>query len=397
MMKSSRKFSNALAIGLTAFCGILANAVNAQTANGATATACSQSGTEVTCTTTIKYTLPVGVSIQSGNVGSGNFVLAGGGPGCSALNASPSVVSANVQTTVNLSISNCAANATFTWAAPAQSTSTSTSVHSLTLATGAQPQQYSVQVCLPGQTAAPGCQTYSTSVGLAAAVPALAGCSIAPASSTITTAGSVALAVSCSQGTGSGSGVQYQWRRNGTVISGATSSTHTALGSLGVGTYSYTVDVTNNSPSSLTTGAASVSVTQQTSGSCPSGTVVPGRTINLATAQYSNWYSANHPGDTPYVIRLEVPAGYSSVSNIGFSPYSGPGAREVSISRNPCDFSTLASSVGQPDILYIGYTQGAAANVILGEGVWYINLRSPAGGSCDLNNRTCSMNLQFTP
>jgi hypothetical protein len=378
----------------------LSTAVGAQSSNGTTATTCSQSGTEVTCTTTIKYSLPAGITLQSGTVGSGNFVLAGGGPGCGSLNASPSSVAANTQTTVNLSISGCAQNATYTWASPAQTTATSSSVHSLTLATGAQPQQYSVEVCLPGQTASPGCQTYTTSVGLTAAVPSLAGCAISPSSSSITTTGSTTLSVSCTQGTGSGSGVQYQWRRNGVAVTGTTS--HSVSG-LTVGTYNYSVDISNNAPSTASPTAA-LQVTQAQATQCPSGISVPARTINVATAGYQTWSSANHPGTTPYVVAVDVPAGSSLPSdllaNLAFSPKSGPGAREVSVSRVACDFSSLFPLAGGTSI-NIGYDVNAAVpsprGIILGEGRWFFNFRSPSGGSCDSQNITCAMNMQYGP
>jgi hypothetical protein len=395
---------------LFASISVLATATWAQSSNGSTATTCTQSGTELTCTTVTKITLPSGASLQSGSVGTGNFQIVGAGsPGCSGLVANPATVAANTATSIALSIAGCAANSTFSWQAPAANTGTSTSSNNLTLSGANAAQQYSVTVCVPGATAAPGCQTYSTSVTLPLT---LQGCTIAPAQASIQTNGSVNLSVSCTQGAGAGSGVTYQWRRDGQDIPGQTASAHAVSGSLGVGNYSYTVSLTNsaapNAPvisasSSVNVTAVSGNVNWSNCGNINS----PAKSFTWGTNLYTTWRSANHPGSTPYVVEINVPA-YSvlpigELAVLGFAPASGSGNRQVALSQTtPCDFNNLIPTAGSTS-LNIGNDPSNVPTpngVALTPGRWYFSFRSsPSNGSnitCGAT-QVCSMSMQWAP
>lgn len=388
----------------------LAPAAFAQSASGQSATSCSQSGNEVTCTTTTKFTIPAGVNLSSSTNSQGNFQLSGGGPGCSNPIANPSTMQANAQTNVSLSIAGCTAGSTYAWQVPAADTGLSTSSASVTLNSTNTSQQLSVRVCLPGATTSPGCQTYSTTVSLAGQVPALSGCAISPAGTTnITTSGSTTLSVSCSQGTGVGSGVAYAWFRNNAPLTTETGSSITASGAaLGVGTFNYSVQVTNSTTTSPVSLAATVSVQQAQIGDfsqCGNVTSAA-RSFVVGTSAFTQWYSSGHPGSTPYVVQVDVPANAASLADtqiyFAFGPYSGSGNRQLSISQTPCNWSSLFPLAGgttvnisvDPNVL------PSPRGVILTPGRWYFSFRStPSNGSnitCG-SSQTCAMNMQWQP
>jgi hypothetical protein len=389
----------------------------AQSSTGSSGTTCTQSGTEVTCTTVTKYTLPSGVSLQSGAVGAGNFQLVGAGtPGCSGLGATPQTVVENQATNVSLSIAGCAANSIFTWQAPAAASSTASSSHQLTLTATNTSQSYAVQVCLPGATTSPGCQTYGATVGLTGATPPLQGCTVSPSSTSISTTGSTNLSVSCAQGTGANSGVTYQWRRDGQNIVGQTSSTHAVTGSaLAAGVYVYTVSLTNNaSQTPVISASSAVTITNSSGGGsfalCPSGMTTPAATIRVQDG-YKTWISTDfrqHPGSTPYVIAIDVPefaswpAGVDFDARLNYSQYSGSSARQVSISRTPCDFSSQIPDDGSRFVAF-NYNPSLSApyrGATLTSGRWYVNLRSTPLSVTDRTcpaDVSCSMNIQYQP
>lgn len=386
-----------IAFGLLAW---LPPSSHAQTSTGQTGTTCSQSGLEMTCTTVVKYTMPSGVALQSGAVGAGNFVLNAttGGPGCGPITASPTTVTSGVATAIALTITGCVSGTTYAWQSPAvQGQPANTASHtSLTLTGNSATQTYSVEACAPSGVNP--CQTYTTTVGVTQAIPALSSCAVTPSAPTIDTSGSTTLSVSCATGAGVGSGVTWQWRKDGQNVAGANSATHTVLGSIGQGTYSYTVALTNNAPSTLTSTASTVTVTPPITSSCPPGVAVPSRTITAGDG-YSTWYSTGHPGNTPYVVAIDVPATASSLPDtqavINFSPKSGPGAREYTISRSPCDFAVPVPSYGYNavNLSYDSNILPSPHGYYLAPGRWYLNLRSTA---CSATT-TCSMNMQAQP
>jgi len=371
-----------------------------QTSTGATTTTCEKTGPQMVCTTVVKYTLPPGVALQTGSVGAGNFVLnaTSGGPTCNSLTAVPSTVASGVPTPITLTFNGCGANTTYNWPQNyvVQAQPNSAVTPALTLI-GTATQTYSVEAC------APACQPYTVTVGVTQATPPLSDCKIiTPPPVSINTAQQTTLTASCSQGAGAGSGVEWQWKRNGqnvgAKLSTLNSSTHTVLGTIGQGNYTYTVDVSNNAPSTLTTAALQVTVSTLTTSSCPSGLTVPARTI-VAGEPYSTWYSSGHPGNTPYVIAIDVPTNNSSLPTtpgvINFAQKTGPGAREYTISRSPCDFAAPVQSYGydKVDISYDPNFVPYAHGYYLAPGRWYLNLRSTACSP----TVTCTMNMQAQP
>jgi hypothetical protein len=390
--------------------GLLTGPASAQSSNGSTATSCTQSGNELTCTTTTKITLPAGANLQSGSVGGGNFqIVSAGSPGCGGLVANPSVATENVATPIALSIAGCAVNSSYTWQAPAAATGTSSSSHNLTLTSANNPQSYSVTVCIPGATTSPGCQTYSASVSLPVPTPTLLGCVIAPSSTSIQTNGSVNLNVSCSQGAGAGSGVTYQWRLNGQNLAGQNSSALVVSGSIGVGTYSYTVSLTNNASQTPVISAASTVNVTAASGNvnwsnCGAITA-PARSFTWGTSLYTAWTSGGHPGSTPYVVEIIVPTTplADPEAALVYAPQSGSGNRQIALSQTtPCDFSQLLPSAGSTKLI-IGRDPNnppSPNGVVLSPGRWYFSFRSaPSTGSnitCGAT-QTCSMSMQWAP
>jgi hypothetical protein len=335
-----------------------------------------------------------------------------GSPGCSGLVANPASATENVATPIALSIAGCAANSSYTWQAPATATGTSSSSHNLTLTSANNPQTYSVTVCIPGASTSPGCQTYSATVSLPVPTPPLQGCVITPSSSSIQTNGSVNLNVSCTQGAGAGSGVTYQWRRGGQDIPGQNSSAHVVSGSsLGVGTFSYTVSLTNSaSQTPVVTAAASVGVTQSVGVSfalCGGNINSAAKTFTWGTDAYTAWRSAGHPGSTPYVVEIVVPSNsvvpLGSNAVLGFAPNSGSGNRQVALSQTtPCDFSQLLPIAGSTSF-NIGNNPSnppTPNGVVLTPGRWFFSFRStPSTGSnitCG-TTQVCSMSMQWAP
>lgn len=411
-MYSIRTRDKAIVKLAAAVMGLLAwlpTVVQAQTSTGQTGTTCTQSGLELTCTTVAKYTLPSGVVLQTGGVGAGNFVLnaTSGGPACGALAASPTTVTSGLSTSITLTLNGCVANTLYTWQTPAVQSPNSQTPHiathdTLTLTGANATQTYSVQACAPSGVNP--CATYTVTVSVTQATQALTGCKVNPATATITTASSQVLAVSCDTGTSNPltNGVTWQWRKDGVNVLGANSSTYTVPAGTPQGVYNYTVSMTNNaSTNPVISVGSTVMVNPAITSSCPPGVAVPSRTIT-AGDNYSTWYSTGHPGSTPYVVAIDVPVGAANMADtqsaIQFSPQSGPGAREYTISRSPCDFAAPVNSGGY-DMVNLSYdpnVQPTPHGYILAPGRWYLNLRSPIGGPC-ADTRTCSMNMQAQP
>jgi hypothetical protein len=311
-----------------------------------------------------------------------------------------------------LSISGCTAGSTYAWQTPAADTGLSTSSAPVTLNTTNTTQQLSVRVCLAGATAAPGCQTYSTTVSLVGQVPALSGCSISPAgTSVISTSNSATLSASCTQGTGVGSGVAYRWFRNNVELTTETGSSVTASGAaLGAGTSNnYTVQITNATTTTPVSLSATVQVQSGSGGvdwSACGNVTAPARSFIVGTTTLTQWYSSGHPGSTPYVVQVDVPANPTSLPDtqiyFAFGPYSGSGNRQLAISQTPCSFTNLFPLAGgttlnisvDPNIM------PSPRGVILTPGRWYFSFRStPSTGSnitCGAN-QTCAMNMQWAP
>jgi hypothetical protein len=399
---------------LASVCGVVAVfvAVNAsaQTSTGQTATSCSQSGSEVTCTTVTKFTIPSGVNLQAGNVATGNFVLTGttaGGPNCSSVSASPATVSANVATSISLQANGCAAGTTFTWQSPASGGANPTST-TLTLASGSQ--TYSVSACLSGN-----CQTYtSNAVTVSTPVTAPSGCSMNAAITTGTAPGVISLSASCTSG---GAATNYVWSRNGSPISGGSTSTPSFTDTgLAAGNYSYSVVASNSGGSAPAANAPStLTITAGSSGSACTGGLQVARTLNIGGPSSSpsiQWFSTDdraHPDTTPYIVQLNVASGVAAglIGTLTVSEFTPPFDRQIVVSQTCGDSTTnLLTAVGQGAYVNFAFdaatfnglqpTGGAFSRTLLTPGTWYVHFRSlPLSCPTSWRSNGCSMNMQW--
>jgi hypothetical protein len=133
---------------------------------------------------------------------------------------------------------------------------------------------------------------------------------------------------------------------------------------------------------------------------CPADVPVPSRAVTVDDP-YTNWFSTGHPGTKPYVVAIDVPVTARSLPEpwgvINFAPKVGPGGREYTVSRYPCDFTKPVRSYGH-DRVDLNYDPSRTLwphTYYLTPGRWYLNLRSVAGVCGE--TQTCSMNMQAVP
>jgi hypothetical protein len=374
-------------------------------ASGNSGTTCTQSGQQVTCTTTTVFNMPSGVNLQSGS-GLNQITFTGTaivGPACTGLSAAPNVVTANQQTTVILSVSGCPNGVNYAWASPVAQVNNPVTSHALTLASGSQ--LYSVVVCFDANASA--CSTYQTTVSVQSqSTPNLSGCLVTPSASSLVQGTTGTVTASCTQGTGqAGYGVTYQWTRNGTDIAGATGSSYTitstdtaATGNLIMG-----VRIGNNAPSTAAP-STTIVVTSPTSGGggqnfCPGGQAA--NTFINASETYRKIYSTNLIGsNTHWVVRIPVTAGDTTLNrlvaqlNFGEAPSNQRSFRKVSLSKNLCDYTNnpgttyLITSNSNSGSLEFRINESTRQNypVELTTGTWYFNVQNTScasGQRCD--------------
>ena len=394
--------TRALALVCIAMC---AATVSAQTATGTSGTTCVQNGTVLTCTTSTTVTLPSGVSLTPAT-GATQFGLVGSGPtgpACTAFTASPSTVTPGVATAILLSVACPAGSYTYSWASPVVATGASTTT-ALTLAANTS-QAYSVTVCLASNANA--CNTYSTTVTTTGGTtPTLSSCAISPPSATVNQGATTQLTASCATGTGAGSGVTYQWTRNGSTIAGAQSQSYqlTSTDTASTGTFTYGVTINNNAPSQATpTASVTVNPVVVVNDGCPN---VPVRATIEASSPYAHLYTSDFIGSFTagdnFVVQLNVSGADSTagryLAQVTFADFGATrGGRYVTVSQNKCDYTANAKWVSAYNTATgVATPQNSAAksvslnepssgaNIKLTPGTWYINVQNVVG-SCPSN------------
>jgi hypothetical protein len=383
---------------------LLVNQAHAQTASatGNSGTTCSQNGTTLTCTTTTTLTLPSGTNLNGMSLPQS----IANGPVCTGLAANPSVLQSGVATLIALQVNGCPTSSTYiySWGAPVAAVNASSTTYTATLTANTPTQNFSVQVCFANNPSA--CSTYTASIGVQAAVPSLSGCSINPATNSVVTGSTPVLTASCSTGTGAGSGVTYQWLRNGNTISGATASSYTlspTADTAVAANNSYTVQINNSAPSSASA-SATVTVTTPPAGStdyCPS---TPVRLTINASEPYRKVYTSDYVGTfsagNDFVVQFEVGANDTTLgrflATLGFVDFGATrGGRYVTFSKNKCDYTNDAQWVS-PNFFGIKTAVNAgtasvavgsdsrSADVRLTPGRWYLNIQNVIG-ACPSN------------
>jgi hypothetical protein len=376
---------------------LLASQTTAQTAsaNGNSGTSCTQTGTSLVCTTTTTLTLPAGTNLAGMTLPQSSAT----GPACTSLSAAPSLLDDSVATPVTLTVNGCPTSGTYTysWGAPITSVNAPSTTYTATLSANTPSKSLSVQVCFANNPTA--CNTYTTTIDVRAPIPALAGCSVSPATSSVAVGSTPALTVTCSAGTGAGSGVSYQWSKNGNAIPGAIAATYTlaaATDTAAAGNSTYSVQVSNVKPSSASASSTvtvtpSVIVLDGCPGTSPKLTILASETYKkIYTSDYGS-FAAN----TDFVIAFNVAAGDSTagrfLATLGFVDFGASrGGRLVTFSKNKCDYTDDAQWVS-PN--YFGTktpVNAGTASVVLGPdtrsadvrltpGTWYLNMRNVVG------------------
>ncbi len=378
--------------------------------SGTSATTCTQNGTSLVCTTTTTVALPSGTNL-TGMAINGSTPNT---PACTSLTASPSVIPAGVATAILLSVNGCPTSSsyTYTWASPVQAATGSSTTDALTLGASAAPQSYSVQVCFAASPAS--CSTYSTSVSVqpSVTIPSLTGCSVTPASSTISVGGAATLNATCATGTGAGTNVAYQWSRNGNAISGARAASYslTATDTAAAETATYSVQITNSAPSGNNASAsATVTTTPVVVGPTDYCPTTPVRATIAGSAVFQRVWTADitssFPAGATFVIQVNVDNSAATIgrylATLNFSDAgSERGGRYVTMSKSKCDFTEgaqwlspnfrgikTAVNAGSASIA-IGAADTRGADVKLNSnGTWYLNIQNvvgqcPAQSSC---------------
>lgn len=380
---------------------LLATHASAQSAStsGISATACSQSSNTLVCTTTTTLTLPPSTNLTGMTLPQSISA----GPACASLSASPSVLTPNASTQISLAVNGCPTSSayTYSWGSPLPTSNSATNSTNATLTPNSPTQIYSVQVCFSNNPAA--CTTYTASVNVQAAVPTLSGCAVSTTTTSVNVGGSATLTAACSSETGTGSGIRYQWSRNNNTIQGAVGATYTLSGTsdtASAGTSTYSVQISNNAPSSATA-SADITVTAATAATTDYCPATPVRATFNASEPYRIFYTSDYtssfPAGSDFVIQLNVAANDTTVNrylaSLEFSDFgSSRGGRYVTVSRNKCDYTSTAQFVSP---VYLGanlaVNSGSAtsgigsdnrsADIQLGAaGRWYINIRNVPGG-----------------
>ena len=387
---------------------------NAQTAStsGVSNTSCNQSSNTLVCTTTTTVTLPSGTNLSGMALTQSSAPI---GPGCNSLVASPNSVPAGVTTAILLTVNGCPTSDSYNykWGTPVSSATGVSTTHALNLSAANPSQAYSVTVCSASNSNS--CANYTASVNVQSSVPALSGCAVTPANTTVTVGGTTSLSASCSNGTGSGSGASYQWLKNNATIAGANSAVYNVSSSdtSVSGTTTFSVQVSNSAPSSL---IASATVTiapappPLAADNCPSS---PVRVVINASEGYRRFYTydvvTNFTANDNFVVALDVAAGDTTagrqLAGISFSDAgSNRGGRYVTVSQTKCDYSDNAQWISSNFLGTKTPANGAGATVSMAEsqryadikltpGRWYINIQNVLG-YCG-SNSSCHAVVQW--
>ena len=401
-----------LLLGAALTAVVLTTPAVSQTASGNSATSCSQSGTTLTCITTTSITLPSGTNLTGMSLPQS----ISGGPSCTSLSASPNVIPSGVATQVNLSLIGCPAAAAYkyTWASPVTGTNASTATYAATLNQNTPSSTLSVDVCFASNPTS--CSTYLVTLNVQAPTPQLLGCRVTPNTTSIEQATSAPLVAKCDAGDGAGSGVTYQWARNGAPISGAQSSTYslsTSSDTGSIGSYTYSVQITNAAPSNLSASATLIVTAPpvRVADYCPA---TPVRYTFNASELYNKIYSpdlAPNFGDgDDFIVAIDVSASDSTVgrylAGISFSDYgSNRGGRYGTISQSKCDYSENARwvtgnflGVKTPANATFGSialgADNRSATARLTPGRWYFNVRNVPGFCA--SGQSCHIVMQWS-
>lgn len=370
-------------------------------ASGNSGTTCTQTGATLVCTTTTTLSLPSGANLNGMSLPQSISA----GPACTSLSATPSLLDPGVATQVALVVNGCPTSSVYdyTWGTPVAAINAPTTSYLATLNAATPSQTFSVQVCFRTNPSA--CNTYTQTVNVRAPIPALTSCAVTPSTPSVTVGSTPSLSASCATGTGAGSGVSYQWSRNGNAISGAVGSTYTLTASdtASVGVNSYAVQINNSAPSAQSA-SASVTTTPAVIGAtdyCPN---TPVRATIAAGEPYRKLYTSDIVGNfsagADFVIQFDVTANDSTanrfLAGFEFADFGASrGGRYVTFSQSKCDYTAaaqwvtpfysgtkIAVNAGRGTVVLGSDTR--SGDVRLTPGRWYINVQN-AIGSCPSN------------
>jgi hypothetical protein len=407
------KFATWMCAALSAL--TLSTAASAQTAAGNSGTTCNQSGVTLTCVTTTTITLPAGTNLTGMTLPQ----TSAAGPACTSLSATPALLDSGVSTSVSLSVVGCPTSGSYkyVWGAPVVGTNAPTASYTALLNPSNTTANLSVEVCFANNPTA--CNTYSATIAVKAPVPTLAGCQVTPATTTIEQGTTASLSVNCAAGTGAGSGISYQWLRNGSAIAGAVSPSYTLSAindTAAAGVNNYTVQLSNAAPSNVTTSAASVTITLPTPRTVDYCPTTPVRYVIAASETFKKIYTTDYVGTygagDDFIVQIDVSASDSTVgrfvASVGFTDYgANRGGRFVTLSKSKCDYNDPPAAYWLSGNFFGVKTpaNSAAGSIALGQdtrgadarltpGTWYLNMRN-APGSCP-SGQSCHAVIQWS-
>ncbi len=406
-----RVVNSLLAVACLALTGFDAAAQSAST-SGNSGTTCTQSGATLVCTTTTTLSLPAGTNLTGMTLPQTSAT----GPACASVTASPTLLDPNVATAVTLTVNGCPTSGSYTykWGTPVTNVNQASTTYTATLSQSNPSLAFSVDVCFTNNPTA--CNSYSTSVAVKAPVTALSGCSITPATTSTQVGTTPSLSASCTAGAGAGSGVTYQWSRNGTAISGATNSSYTlsaASDTVAVASNTYSVQITNAAPSTAapTATVAVTAVDLPPEDKCPG---IPVRYVIGASETFRKIYTTDYVGTftagNDFVVQIDVATTDTTVgrflASVGFGDYgANRGGRYVTLSKTKCDYTDNAQWVSgnflgiktpansaTGSIALGGDTRGADARLTPGR--WFLNIQNVVG-QCP-SNQSCHAVIQWS-
>ena len=319
-----------------------------------------------------------------------------------AMIASPATVPIGVATVVTFSVGGCANGAQYRWTSPISSFTTPTATDTITLSASRPYAAYTVVVCASAPSS--NCTGFSVAVRSSGST-AISGCAVNTDSTVAAVGSSPQLTATCALGTEAGSGVNYQWYRNSTPISGATNSTYVVPASDMIAGVSIAYAFIVSNPNASATAFTVISVSADTrSESC---LATPVSVVIKASEPYRKFYTSNYHTTPPggyFVVAVDVDASDSTVgrylAEVGFSDFGATrSGRYVTMSKSKCDFTEgaqwisvnvggvkLAENAGGGTIAMGADTRPASAKLTPGR--WYLNFQNPPG-ACPANVASC--------